>query len=198
MADKKGTPPFLKSVAHLQELFDIDFKSALESVQDTYARFKNRNQKLIERQNDLSNNAQVQLISHFALLATLTLTVVGFLLTQTTQSLTDNQQVLILVILGLEIASLTFGAADYLQTILFHQRWARLYQDMDKEIDKKFETGELEWTNDINKIEAKHLKKAPETTKMWVTYIMVALCIIGLALLLLLFCAYFYDIPFVR
>jgi hypothetical protein len=112
MASKKDKEPFLKSIAHLQELFSMDFRTALDSVQDTYSRFKNRNQKLIERQNDLSNSAQVQLISHFALLATLTLTVVGFLLTQTSQTLTDKQEVLVLIILGLEIGSLTFGAID--------------------------------------------------------------------------------------
>lgn len=198
MAEKKNNPPLLKSVAHIQELFDIDFKSALDIVQDTFARFKSRNQKLIERQNDLSNTAQVQLISHFALLATLTLTVVGFLLTQTTQTLTNKQEILILIILGLEVASLAFGAADYLQTILFHQRWARLYQDIDKEIDSKFEDGTLQWTKDINKIEAKHLKKSPETTKMWITYTMVALCMLGLLMLILLFCAYFYNLPLVN
>lgn len=105
---KKKDPPFLKSVLHLQELHEIDFKTAMESVQATYSGFKNRNQKLIERQNDQSNNAQVQLISHFAILATLTLTVLGFLLTQTAQPLTNHQEKLILIILGVEIASLFF------------------------------------------------------------------------------------------
>lgn len=91
-----------------------------------------------------------------------------------------------------------FGAADYIQTIVFHRRWAKLYQDIDKEIDEKFETGELQWTNDINKIEAKHLKLTPESTKMWVTYWMVGLCLSGLVLLLILFIAYFYDVPLIR
>lgn len=198
MASKKDKEPFLKSIAHLQELFDMDFRAALDNVQDTYSRFKNRNQKLIERQNDLSNNAQVQLISHFALLATLTLTVVGFLLTQTSQTLTDKQEILILIILCFEIGSLTFGAIDYLQTIHFHRGWAMLYQDIDKEVDSKLDSGELQWTNDLNKIEAKYLKKAPESTKMWITYLMIGLCLSGLMLLLVLFCAYFYDLPLIK
>jgi hypothetical protein len=198
MAKNNAKPPFLKSVRHLQELYDIDFKSAVENVQNTYARFKERNQKLIERQNDQSNTAQVQLISHFALLATLTLTVVGFLITQTTQELTANQKLLIIAILVSEVASLAFGAWDYLQTILFHQRWAKLYQDIDKETDSKFESGVLQWTYDLNEIESKHLEKTPELTRMWITFVMVGLCLAGLLLLVVLFCAYFYNVPLVK
>jgi hypothetical protein len=198
MAKNREKPPFLKSVEHLQALHDIDFTSALESVQNTYSRFKERNQKLIERQNDQSNSAQVQLISHFALLATLTLTVVGFLLTQTSHELTDNQKLLIVAILVAEVISLGFGAWDYLQTILFHQRWAKLYQDIDKETDSKLESGGLQWTYELNDIEAKHLKRTPESTRMWVTFVMVGFCLAGLLLLVLVFCAYFYDIPLVK
>lgn len=167
-------------------------------VQSTYSHFKSRNQGLIERQNDQSNNGQIQLISHFATLATLTLTVMSFLLTQDAQELTDRQEFLVLIILALEVGSLFFGAADYMQTIFFHRRWASLYQEIDKEVDAKFESGELQWTNDMNKIEARHLKSAPESTKMSITYAMVGLCLGGLVLVLLLFIAYFYDLPFIK
>lgn len=197
MSDKDKWP-FQKRVAHLQQLFGMDFKSAMDSVQDDYSRFKDRNQTLTERQNDQSNAAAVQLISHFALLATLSLTVVGFLLTQSAQTLTDLQKITILFILIFEVSSLFFGAWDYLQTMYFHRSWAALYQRIGKEVDAIFDSGELQWSTDMSEIEAKHLKDQPESTKLWVTYAMVGLCLAGLLLLIVLFYAYFFDAPMIK
>ncbi len=198
MVSNKGKEPFNKSIEHLQELFGIGQRDAIDRVQGTYSNFKNRNQKLTERQNNQSNSAQVQLISHFALLASLTLTVLGFTLTQNALKLTDSQQLIILIILGLQIGSLCFGAADYLQTIKFHNSWAKLYNNIEKEVDSKFENGELQWTNDLNEIEAKYLKKSVESTRLWITNMMVIFCLLGLVLLLVLYWAVFYDLPLIH
>lgn len=195
--NNREDPPFGKSVEHLQNLHGIDFTTALESVQDTYSRFKNRNQKLTERQNDASNAIQVQIVSHFALLATLTLTVVGFLMTQTSRELTTNQEILVILILGLEVISLILGVIDYLVTMRFHLSWAKLYQNIDREVDSKLNNRKLQWTYELNEIEAKHLKKQPESTNMYLTYSMVAFCIAGLLLLILLFAAYFFNLPLI-
>lgn len=170
---------------------------ALEMVDKTYENFKARNQKLLERQNDRSNNAQVQLISHFALLATLTLTVTGFLITQTVYKLTENQQWLILFILGAEILSIVFGAIDYLQTIHFHDKWSKVYYNIDKEVNSKFNDGSLQRTVQLGEIESKYVDAENTSTKMWVTYAMIGLCVLGLLSLLLLFYAYFFKTPFI-
>lgn len=188
----KDRPPFFKSIGHLQNVLDVDLKTAMEKVQAVYSDFKGRNQRLIERQNDQSNAAQVQLISHFALLATLTLTVIGFLVTQNTQSLTSFQKIIILNILFLEIVSIFFGAMDYVQTIRFHMRWAKLHQNIDREVDDRLNSGTLQWTRQLNEIEARHLESLPESTKLWVTVMMIATCLLGLVLLLVLFYAFFF------
>lgn len=196
MVSKKD-PPFLGSIRHLMSVLSIDYSTAMDKVDGVYKNFKGRNQKLLERQNDQSNAAQIQLISHFALLATLTLTVTGFLLTQTTQQLTDGHKILILCILVAQTVSLFFGACDYLQTIRFHMSWAKLYQSIDEEVNEKFNSGELQQTSQLNKIESKHLKDQPDTTKMWVTIVMVGSCLFGLLLLLVLFYSYFFDVPII-
>lgn len=190
--------PLMESVKILQDNYGLDLHSAMHEVDDTLQDFKRRNQKLIERQNDASNNAQIQLISHFALLATLTLTVVGFLITQTEHLLTSNQQRLILFILLVEILSLLFGAIDYLQTINFHKKWAKMYYDVDNEISEKFNDRSLQRTSELGIIEKKHIDRMKTSTKTWVTYVMVIFCILGLFSLLLLFYAYFFDVPFIK
>lgn len=190
--------PFLKSIQHLIDEFGLGYKEAVDEVQSRYAQFKERNQRLIERQNDQSNSVQVQLISHFALLATLTLTVSGFLLTQNSKPLTDIQQFLIILILGLQIASLVLGAIDYLLTIHFHNYWAKLYHAIDEEVDNKVESGKIKSVSEMGFIENSYINTARKTTPVWISYLMVGSCLFGLLLLLLLFIAYFYDMPFVK
>jgi len=190
--------PFKKNIEHLKTLFGLDNKEAIDRVQDSYAKFKDRNQKLTERQTDQSNIAQVQLISHFAILATLSLTVIGFFITQTAQVLTGNQEITILLIVICNIISLCFGAYDYIQTINFHRNWAELYQSIDLEVDKRFAASELQWTNELNEIENEKLAFAPKSTLMWITYAMVVSCLAGLLLSALLVFAFFNDIPGVR
>jgi len=188
--------PFAKTVEHSMELRGMDLSTALTEVQARYDSFTKRNERLTERQNDEGNKAQIQLISHFALLATLALTVTGLLITQTAQSLTDAQKILILVVLSIEATSLLFGALDYLQTIRFHTKWAKIYQNIGNEVGEKVSAGEVQEMSDLVDIERKYLKKVPESTKKWITILMVSLCFLGLGLLILLFYVYFFDVPF--
>lgn len=197
MTDLKDAP-FTETVILLQKNLEIDPLTAMQMVDTRFENFKARNQKLLERQNDTSNNAQVQLISHFALLATLTLTVTGFLITQTGHNLTPNQQWLILFILIIEILSIVFGAIDYLQTIHFHSSWAKAYHAIDIEVNTKFEDGSLQRTAQLGEIEKKHIDLEKESTKTWISYTMIALCVLGLLSLVLLFYAYFFDAPFIK
>lgn len=143
MRDPKP-PAFTESVQFLQDNFGMDYYTARESVDNRLSSFKDRNQKLLEKQNDSSNSAQIQLISHFALLATLTLTVTGFIITQTEQTVTNSQHWLIIIILCFEIASIGFGAYDYIQTITFHDKWAKKYYNVDVEINRKIKNGTLQ------------------------------------------------------
>ncbi|HBO65038.1 TPA: hypothetical protein DD425_03705 [Candidatus Saccharibacteria bacterium] len=187
---------FASAIEYLTIAHDIDTRTAIAQVQEGYSDFKNRNQKLTERQLDQSNRAQIQLISHFALLATLTLTVTGFLITQSSDSLTDAHKWLILIILVSEIASIFFGYLDYKQTIDFHDKWARMYRDIDTEVEAKFKTGELQMLSDLGEIEQQHLNKMDETTNEKISKAMVILCLFGLIVLVALFGVYFFDVPF--
>lgn len=198
MSSKNDKIPFIKYIQHVQKLYDISFESAVDKAQTTYEKFLGRNLKFLEKQNEQANATQVQLISHFALLATLTLTVLGFLITQTAQRLTNGQQKVVLLTICIEIASLFFGAIDYVQTIRFHQRWARLYLTIDKEAQAKFGNGELQWASDLAAIESKHVKKLKDSTDMRITYAMVFLCLLGLLTLALLFYAYFFNVPLIK
>ncbi|MEO5949914.1 MAG: hypothetical protein ABIQ04_00525 [Candidatus Saccharimonadales bacterium] len=189
--------PFTESIKLIVNNLEVEPVAAVEMVNKTYENFKDRNQKLLERQSDRSNNAQVQLISHFALLATLTLTVTGFVITQTENRLTPNQQWLILFILFIEILSIVSGAIDYLQTIHFHDKWSKVYHNVDKEVNAKFKDGTLQRTAQLGEIEAKYVDSEKASTKMWVTYTMVGSCVFGLFSLVLLFYAYFFDVPFI-
>lgn len=188
--------PFQESVEHSMKLRDIDVGTALTEVQLRYDSFIERNEKLVQRQNDQSNNGQIQLISHFALLATLSLTVTGFLITQTAQTLTDPQKNLILIILSTQTLSLFFGAADYLQTIGFHKKWAKLYQSVGKEVENKVNLGTIQLVNEMGEIEQRAIDSAPESTKEWITFTMITSCLLGLILLIFLFYVYFFDMPF--
>jgi hypothetical protein len=192
----KNKAPFQKSVEHAMELRGIDVGTAVTEVQARYDSFIERNEKLVQRQNDQGNRAQIQLISHFALLATLALTVTGFLITQTEQPLTDPQKNLILVILLAQAVSLFFGALDYLQTIKFHMVWAKVYQLVGREVEKRVGSGDIQTVNEMGEIEQDLVNKTSESTKVWITYLMVIFCLVGLGLLIFLFYAYFFDVPF--
>lgn len=191
----KSKRPFEKAVGYLKSAYDIDDRAALSDVQERFDNWKERNQRLIERQDDQANAAQVQLISHFALLATLTLTVTGFLITQNLQVLTTPQQVLVVLIIALEITSLYFGAKDFRQTIKFHNLWAKAYFNANKEVDKLYDSGELQLVNQMSDIEQKHIKKMSNETNDLITKLMIYFCFAGLILLLVLFIVYFFDVP---
>jgi len=180
------------------QLKGVDINTALADVQRKYDAFKDRNQAMLERQDDQANKAQVQLISHFALLATLSLTVTGLLITQTAQNLTDPHKIIILVILSSEVLSLYFGSKDYRQTIKFHNRWAKTYHEIDKEVNAKYESGELQMISDLGKIEHRHTSEMDRETSKFITSLMIYLCFLGLILLVILFFVYFFDIPYWR
>jgi len=192
MADKQ---PFEETIQHSMELRGISFSEAMAETQQRYEGFVERNNQLTERQDDRANTALIQLISHFALLATLTLTVTGFLITQTEHDLTSAQQWTIVSILILQVASLFFGALDYWQTIKFHTNWAKLYQSIGNKVSQKVENGEIQFFSDLTKIESTMTKAHKSETNKALTILMVSFCLIGLAALILLFAAYFFDIP---
>ena len=177
------------------EIRGIDFNTAISEVQARYDKYMDRNQALVERQDDQANHMSAQLNSHFALLATLSLTVTGFLITQTTQNLTNPQRLLILIILSSETLSLFFGALDYRHTIKFHNKWAKTYYKMGKEIDEKLDSGELQFISDLRKIDTSYTSKIPRETRKVFSTLMITFCILGLVVLIGLFYAYFFDVP---
>lgn len=192
----KAKRPFGKTINHSISIRGIDFDTALREVKSKYGSFIIRNQQLTERHIDLANATSIQIISHFSLLATLSLTVAGFLVSQTGQDFTNPQRILIIFILGSQTSSLFFGALDYWNTIKFHESWAKRYQAVGIEVDKKVNNGKLQKINDMVKIEYKHIKNHKERTSPIITFLMVAFCIAGLCMLIVLFCAFFFDIPF--
>lgn len=193
---RSPTQPFEKTIEHSMNLRDISFSEALKEVQDQYGKFTDRNQLLLERQNDQANHAQIQFISHFALLATLTLTVAGFLITQTTQSLTDVHKIMILVVIASETLSLFFGALDYWQTIQFHMKWSKAYQEIDSDVNIKITTGEIQYIDDLRKIEDEKTSAIDKSTNMSVTFRMVFFSLLGLMILITVYYAYFFDVPY--
>ncbi|MES2631199.1 MAG: hypothetical protein V4611_04540 [Patescibacteria group bacterium] len=187
--------PFEETISHSMELRGISFSEAMIETQQRYERFVDSNNKSIERQDDRANTALIQLISHFALLATLTLTVTGFLITQADQELTGAQQWLIISIMIMQVVSLFFGALDYWQTIKFHTNWAKLYQSVGDKVSEKINSGDVQYFSDLTAIEDKMFKAHESETNKVLTVLMVVFCLSGLSLLLILFTAYFFDIP---
>lgn len=188
--------PFEETIKHSMELRGITFSEAMNETQQRYESFVEKNNRLTERQDDRVNTAQIQLISHFALLATLTLTVIGFLITQNDHILTDSQHWTILFIILMQILSLFFGSLDYWQTIKFHSEWARVYQKVGNEVSEKVDNGEVQKFSDLTDIKNSLVDSHRiETNKLW-TILMVTLCLVGLGALLILFYAYFFDVPF--
>lgn len=177
------------------KLRSLSFNESMEIVQKKYDGFVDRNQRLVERQDDSANKLQIQLNSHFAVLATLTLTVTGFLVSQTSDSLTDPHRWLILIILACEAMSLLFCAVDYRHSIKFHNKWAKAYHEIDNEANKKLETGELQTFEDVRAIEQKHTSPLPRETIKVFSILMITLCLVGLATLILLFYTYFFNVP---
>lgn len=186
---------FSKAISHLQELHGIDRRAAMKEVQADYDKYMEANQQLTLEQDRQGNAANIQLVSHFALLATLSLTVVGFLF-QSAPNLTDPQKALVLTVLIAQTLSLSLGAADYVVTIMFHRKWAQAYFLVGKEINRKFELDELQLISDLYKVEEDIIKDKPRTTPIWITVVMVTSCLIGLLALILLFYIYLFDVPF--
>ena len=199
---KENKGPFFENIKYRQDHFGMDFKTACDSVQSDYEQFVAHIQKLVERQDSWTNRAYIQIISHFALLATLVMTISGIFISQTTQKLSLGQSWLILIVICFEIISLSFGAWDYIQTILFHKKWAKTYQSIAREADRKVESGTIQFVSELRKIEEKYIEKSKdkpkETTDIKITYAMVAFCLFGSLLLVFLFYTYFFDVPFIK
>jgi len=192
---QQNNPPFSESVLHFMKEFDLDFHQAVKEVGNGYEKFKKRNQALIERQNNASNTAQISLIAHTTTLSILTLTVAGFLSAQFTESFNDNHKIILMSIILIEIMSLFFGLFDYIQTISFHDSWAKTYSDIDKEVDKKVQNGEIKWLSDLGDIEERYLEKQISGTDKKITLAMIMLSLLGLSLVFILFYSFFFDIP---
>ena len=99
------------------------------------------------------------------------------------------------MILVSQTISLSFGAYDYIRTIFFHRGWSKAYQEVGSEINKQIDSGKIQYISDLGKIETSIISKQQATTPIWISYIMVAACLIGLVSMILLFIAYLFDVP---
>ena len=190
----KHSMPFQDSIEHYMNELDMSPKEAVAHADEYYQLFRSRNEDSMRSQQDQSNKVQMQIVSHFALLSTLTITVLGFLITQTNQQITDLQKILILLIMTFEIISISFGAIDFIQTIQFHNKWARVYKRINDTAGERVVSFEINSTTQLLEIEDVELKSEKSTTKTWVTWVMVCSGLIGMTLLIILFTAYFFDL----
>lgn len=152
---------------------------------------------MLERQVDIANRHQIGLLQHVATIATLTLTVSGFLASQFVGNIdfTKSHRVLYILVLLFESLALLLSMFDYWQTIRFHQLWSNAYKDIDIEADEKFENRELQLLSQLGEIELKIIGKQPKSTNILITKLMVSFCLVGILLLITLFAAYFFDVP---
>ena len=194
---KQSKEPFAESRDHLISL-GYSYIEAGEAIQKNYTNFVSRIERLKDNQQNQGNSAQVQLISHVALLATLTITVLGFLLSQAPESLNERHKALIIVVIGLEVISLFYSIKDYWQTINFHIDWAKKYANILDDTGTKIDEGKIQWNKDLIELEKRHYKNVPDSTDRTVTKLMIKYCLAGLVVALVLFIAFLFDIPYVE
>jgi hypothetical protein len=188
--------PFEKTVLHYMTELELQPKEAIDRVQRYYQGFKDRNERLMERQDDRGNSAQISLITQCTLLATAVLTVAGAFFGSLHEGFTESQIWILILVILCELISLTLGMIDYLQTIKFHNGWAHCYYNIEQEVEKKFENGELKSIGKLRIIESEKISKMPQETNPIITQSMVWTGIIGIWLFFVLILAYFLDVPF--
>lgn len=136
---KKSEPPFFEYINDLQKNYNLNKNDAILRARDHYEAFKNRNERLLERQNDAANTASVNLLNQVTLLATATLTFGGAFVATLHEDMTDEHTVLFLVIVFLELITLTFALIEYKVAINFHHRWTLAYYNIDQKVEKRLE-----------------------------------------------------------
>lgn len=189
---------FEKAVNGQVSAFGMTQREALDRIQAQYADFKKRNEQLLEKHNDSVNLNSSSLVAHTTLLATLTLTVAGFLVNNFDAQLAVRLKVLIIVTVIAEIISALMGLLIYLDSIEFFKKWSRAYANIDAEVDKKINDGSVQFISDLRKIEAKHIRNVPRESSALLHRIMVVTCVLGLMMLVTLYIGYFFDVPLIK
>lgn len=192
--------PFEQAVRHLQETFGISADEALQRVQDRYDTFKTRNERLLERQNDEANKAQINLTNHCTLLAIGVLTIGSAFVGSVYEKpdFTDNHiSLFILLVLG-ELVGLTLCLIDYVFTNRFHKAWAKTYQEIDKETEKMLNDGTLQLTSQLGAIESKHIDAQTEETTLMIEKSIIGAVMGGVIIFFILLLAFFFDVPFYK
>lgn len=192
--------PFEQAVNDMVKTFDISTDEALRRVQERYDSFKARNERLLERQNDQANKAQINLTTHCTLLATGVLAVGGAFI-GTVYEKTDfthiHVAIFVVVVLS-ELVSLTLSLVDYVLTGRFHAGWAKAYQDIDKDTEASLNNGNLQLTSQLGEIEAKHIEKQTIKTSPYLQIAIIATVLLGVWAFFLLILTYFIDVPYYK
>lgn len=188
--------PFRRSVKDFEKAFGLSTDEALQRVQAHYASFKARNDRLIERQDDSANAASIHLINQVTLVATATVTFSGAFAGVVYKTLTIEHSVLFLLIAASEILALTLAMYDYHRTVRFHNAWAKVYHDIDQEVESEIKSGAIQYTERLREIESSYIGSMPREAgsriRVWIIFSTAS----GAWLFLVLLAAYFFDIPF--
>jgi endoglucanase Acf2 len=190
--------PFGKSIQHHIDEFDMSPHEAIKDVQGYYSDFKKRNERLLERQSDQSNSAQISLLNQSTLAITATLTIGSAFVGSVYQNpgFSEMHKLLFAVIVVSALLSLTLALKDYRKTISFHDRWAKAYYEIDTEVDKKFDSAELQLTSDLGRIEALKIEDLPQrSTSPHIIKLIDYSLLTSVWLFFVLVITYFYDVP---
>lgn len=195
----KNQQPFEETVKHYVNELGLTPDEALKRVQKSYSDFKNRNERLLERQNNQSNTVQITLSTQSLLLATAVLTFSGAFVASVYQDdrFSAFHSGIFVLIAVFELTSLTLGVWDYIKTIDFHTKWTIAYHEIDKEVDTGISTEDIQSTEDLRSIEAKYIDKQPSATSTLIPKLMAFLAVLGAWTFLFLILSYFYELNFI-
>lgn len=196
MFKKQKKNPFQTRYDHLVEDWGLKPYEAIKEIEKDRREFKETHDRQMRVHLDASNNAQISRIGHVTTLATLTVTIAGFLSTQFSESVFNEKHKIILILIIIsEFLSLVFSVRDYKNTIIFHATWAKTHMKINDQVSTLFDSGELQTMNDMIAVQDDCLANQIEKTSELPQKLMVNFALFGLGLVVLLFYAYFFDVP---